>query len=144
MSAVTRVSRTASLVATLPLVVFVSGCASGSATPVTPNVPPVAQFVFNPVSPIFAGQTQVLFNARGSSDADGNIVNYVWDFGDGTPQETTPNTAVTHVFPKISRCVDITYAVLLTVTDNKGATNTISNTATVTNLPPPASLQCPR
>lgn len=126
----------------LPLVVFVAGCASGSTAPVTPNVPPVAQFVFNPVSPIFAGQTTVVFNAVGSTDPDGTITSYTWNFGDGTALETTQVAAVTHVFPKTSHCVDITYAVLLTVTDDKGTPNTASNTATVTNLPIPGSVQC--
>ena len=107
-----------------------------------PNVPPVALFVYSPVSPIDAGQTQVVFNASGSTDSDGTIASFTWDFGDTTAQQTTQAATVTHVFPKTSRCVDITYTVLLTVTDNKGGTNSASNTVTVTNLPAPGSVQC--
>ena len=118
-----------------------AGACAGSA-PAAPNVPPVASFVYSPVSPINAGQTQVVFNATGSTDSDGSIASYQWDFGDGTAGQTTATVTITHVFPKTSRCVDITYTVLLTVTDNKGATNTANNTVTVTNLPVPGSVAC--
>ena len=135
----TKLRRIALVVALLPLTPFVSACASNVAAP---NVPPTATFVYSPVSPIDAGQTQVVFNASGSTDSDGSIASYAWDFGDATAQHTTQVATITHVFPKTSRCVDITYAVLLTVTDNKGGTGSASNTVTVTNLPAPGSLQC--
>jgi PKD repeat protein len=136
---VTRLDRGALFFGLLSLTSFVSACASNVETA---NVPPVAIFVYSPVSPINAGQTQVVFNASGSTDSDGSIASYTWDFGDTTAQQTTQAASITHVFPKTSRCVDITYTVLLTVTDNKGATNSASNTVTVTNLPAPGSLEC--
>jgi len=57
--------------------------------------------------------TSVTFNASGSSDADGTIVNYTWNFGDGT---FGYGAVVDHSFSKTGA-----YAVLLTVTDNLGA-----------------------
>lgn len=103
-----------------------------------PNVPPAAAFIFSPVSPIVAGSTAVVFNASGSLDADGRIVSYVWDFGDGTPSQTDPGPVATHVFPdRPSTCVQFVYAVLLAVVDDKGDRDTASQNVTVTE-------NCPR
>ena len=49
-----------------------------------PNIPPVASFIFSPVSPIVSGQSVVVFNASGSDDADGTVRSYTWEFGDGS------------------------------------------------------------
>ena len=54
--------------------------------PAAPNIPPTASFIFNPVSPITAGETPVSFNAVGSRDSDGTIASYIWSFGDGIEQ----------------------------------------------------------
>ncbi len=121
--------------ATLLIAVVAPACISSSPVPTTPvaNVPPVAAFVYSPVSPIQAGQTQVAFNASQSADSDGTIVSYTWDFGDTTPQQTVTAPTIPHVFPvTTSTCVDITYTVLLTVTDNGGARGSTSNTIVVT------------
>ena len=113
--------------------------------PAIPNVPPVASFIYSPVSPINAGQTVVVFNASGSTDADGQIVSYTWNFGDGTPEETRPTATISHVFPDTpATCLEIVYTVLLTVTDDKGARGSASQTARVTELPPPTSIECTR
>ncbi len=113
--------------------------------PPIPNVPPVASFVYSPVSPINAGQTTVVFNASGSSDSDGQIVSYTWNFGDGTPEETHSTATATHVFPDTpATCLEIVYTVLLTVTDDKGGRGSASQTARVTELPPPTSAECTR
>jgi hypothetical protein len=113
--------------------------------PEIPNVPPVATFVYSPVSPINSGQTTVVFNASGSTDSDGQIATYTWNFGDGTPEESrnTPTTA--HVFPDTpATCLEIVYTVLLTVTDDKGGRGSASQTARVTEQPPPTSAACTR
>jgi len=58
-----------------------------------------------------------------SSDADGTIVSWFWDFGDGkTSTERNP----THRYVKFRN-----YSVALTVTDDKGTSNSISKTITV-------------
>ena len=113
--------------------------------PEIPNVPPVAAFVYSPVSPINSGQTVVTFNASGSTDADGQVASYTWNFGDGTPEETRPTATTTHVFPDTpATCLEIVYTVLLTVTDDEGARGSASQTARVTELPVPTSVECSR
>ena len=111
--------------------------------PAAPNIPPTASFIFNPVSPIVAGETPVSFNAAGSRDSDGTIASYVWSFGDGTPEQSTTSPTLVHVFADTAvRCVDVTYAVLLTVVDDKGDTGTASQQVKVTEQPAPGSAAC--
>lgn len=52
------------------------------------------------------------FDASASTDPDGSIVSYAWDFGDGT---TGSGVKVTHGYPS----KDAKYTVTLTVTDNR-------------------------
>jgi len=87
--------------------------------PVTPeNIPPIASFTYDPLNPI-VNQT-VTFNASNSSDSDGTITNFEWDFGDGNTTNTTEETT-THFYASVED-----YTVNLTVTDDKGATNSTS------------------
>ncbi|MFT4929368.1 MAG: PKD repeat protein [Phenylobacterium sp.] len=67
------------------------------------------------------------FSSAGSNDADGTIVSYTWDFGDG-------NTS-TSANPAHSYQSESTYEVSLSVTDDQGATTTDATTAKIT-LPP--------
>ena len=111
--------------------------------PAAPNVPPTATFIFNPVSPIIAGDTAVGFNAVGSRDSDGSIASYVWSWGDGTPEQSTTSSTITHVFADTpTRCVDVTYAVLLTVVDDKGDSGSASQQVRVTEVPTAGSAAC--
>jgi len=64
--------------------------------------------------------SNVSFDGSNSYDSDGNIISYLWDFGDGT--NATGAIAV-HSFS------NGTYTVTLTVTDNEGAAGT--DTATI-------------
>jgi PKD repeat protein len=108
-----------------------------------PNVPPTAGFVLSPVSPIYAGETAVVFNASPSRDSDGRIASYAWNFGDGTAEVTTSDAVVTHVFPDTpARCVDVTYTVLLTVRDDGGEQSSVDHAATVTERPAPGTPEC--
>jgi PKD repeat protein len=74
-----------------------------------------------------------------SSDPDGTIASWGWDFGDGT---TDPNQNPTHQFAAAQ-----TYQVTLTVTDNGGATNSKTVPVTVAggtgNQAPVASFALP-
>lgn len=63
-----------------------------------------------------------------SSDPDGSIQSYAWDFGDGT---TGTGAAPAHTYAR-----DGSYSVTLTVTDNDGLTATTTTTATVANVAP--------
>ncbi len=121
------------------LAVLAMGCEK---LPAVPNIPPVASFVYSPVSPIVAGETPVGFNASASSDSDGTISSYIWNFGDGTPEQAGGASAVTHVFPVVGRCVEVTYTVLLTVVDQDGGRSSANQTVRVVNLPTPGSDEC--
>jgi len=63
------------------------------------------------------------FNSSASSDNDGNIASYAWDFGD--------DNVSTEASPSNTYAADGTYVVALTVTDNEGATNTSNVSVTV-------------
>ena len=89
------------------------------------NQPPVAD-AGGPYSEILGNA--ISFDGSGSSDADGTIASYSWDFGDG-------NTG-TGVNPAYTYATDGVFTVTLTVTDNDGATDAATTTATVT-VPPP-------
>jgi PKD repeat protein len=69
-------------------------------------------------------------DATGSFDDDGTISTYAWDFGDGTTG--------TGVKPNHTYATAGTYNVSLTVTDNRGGTNSTTRTVTVTD--PPANI----
>jgi len=76
--------------------------------------PPTADFEYTPTSPS-AGET-VMFDATASTDPDGTITSYSWNFGDGT--EGTGAT-VSHTYSSGGE-----YSVTLTVIDNDGLTDT--------------------
>jgi PKD repeat protein len=78
----------------------------------------VASFIYEPLTP-YVGKA-VTFDASASYDPDGTIVNYAWDFGDGT---TATGIIVNHAYS-----FEGTFTVTLTVTDNDELTNvTVSN-----------------
>jgi len=82
------------------------------------NTPPTAAFSSSSSNLIAS------FNAGASSDSDGTIASYAWNFGDGS---TGTGIAPTHTY-----ATGNTYSVTLTVTDNQGATGTVTNPITVT------------
>lgn len=129
----------------LPLLFVGLGLAALPGCEKLPNIPPTALFVYSPVSPVIAGQTLVTFNASPTQDPDGTVQSYVWNFGDGTPEQTVSNPVVTHVFPDTAaRCVVVTYTVLLTAVDDAGESATASSPVSVTELPLATDATCPR
>jgi PKD repeat protein len=91
-----------------------------------PNLPPVAE-----ANGPYNGDEDVAisFSSAGSNDPDGTIESYHWDFGDGGTS-TAANPSYTYSDPG-------TYTVELTVTDDRGATNTDQATATIANVNEP-------
>ena len=61
-------------------------------------------------------QAEASFDGSGSTDSDGTIASYAWDFGDECGRHRRRRRATPTPQPG-------TYTVTLTVTDNKGATN---------------------
>jgi YD repeat-containing protein len=75
----------------------------------------------------------LIFQPTGSMDADGVIVRYDWDFGDGqTTSRTSLGAPLTHRYATAGN-----YTVSLTVTDNDGAFSVAQQTLTVTSQPTP-------
>ena len=102
-----------------------------SAPPV--NDPPSASFTLTPTSGVVPLPVSV--DASASTDGDGTITSYAWDFGDGN---TDSGSSASHTYSAAG-----TYQIVLTVTDNDGATDSFSRTVTAqspTNNPPVASL----
>ncbi len=97
------------------------------------NIAPTVSFTATPDS----GEEPltVVLNATSSSDADGTITAYDWDFGDGSPHGT--GSVVTHTYSTAG-----SYVVVLTVTDDEGAENSAARTIDVSspgNIVPTAS-----
>ena len=103
----------------------VTGTTSAAIT-VESAPPPTAFFVITDVNLLSAA-----FDGGGSSDVDGTIASYAWNFGDGT-MSTGPN--VQHTYSASG-----TYTVTLNVTDDAGNTGSASETLTVDGPPPTAA-----
>ncbi len=103
-----------------------TGSDSSTATISDQPQPPVAD-ANGPYSALVG--VSITFDGTGSSDPDGTIVSYAWDFGDGnTGSGATPS----HAYAAAA-----VYNVSLVVTDNDGLTGSASSTATINDLPQP-------
>jgi PGF-pre-PGF domain-containing protein len=87
------------------------------------NTPPIAKFDYQPATPT-AGTT-ISFDAANSSDPDGSISSYDWDFDNDGSIEASGKT-VSYSFSSTGE-----YQVSLTVTDNESAIGTASQVITV-------------
>lgn len=86
-----------------------------------PNQAPIAVASANPTRGV--APLTVNFSSAGSTDPDGTIAAYSWNFGDGaTSNQANPS----HVYPTPGA-----YNVVLTVTDNRGGTSSAAVTITV-------------
>lgn len=81
------------------------------------NTPPVAAFTESCTAGVCT------FDGTGSTDPDGTIASYTWDFGNG---QTGSGQKAEHTWTE-----DGTYPVTLTVADDRGATSTATHQVTV-------------
>jgi PKD repeat protein len=106
---------------------------------VQPNGAPTADLGTPTPNPAHNGQT-VAFDGSGSSDPDiitgDSVASYSWDFGDGSALATTDTAE--HAYADAG-----VYDVVLTVTDEHGATDTATTQVTVTNAAPTAVATAP-
>ncbi|MCP4406149.1 MAG: PKD domain-containing protein [bacterium] len=74
--------------------------------------------------------SEVFFDASASTDSDDDIIDYLWDFGDGT---RTHGKAVSHVYALPGK-----YTITLTVTDGSGTSSASQPTTmnVIVNHPP--------
>ena len=125
-------------VLSLFLVLWLVGCGGGDGAEEVGagledpgNAPPVAVIGVS----ASGGQSpvRITFDASGSSDSDGQISSYEWDFGDGSVAQ---GEVVSHEFDAGAE-EDVDFTVRLTVTDDHGATafTTTSVTASKNGFP---------
>ena len=112
MSPAAKVGRWSRAAALASLALAIVACGGGGSSTTVPNQPPVARFTITPdVGP---PPLEVSFDASASSDSDGSIVRYDWDFGGGA---SASGRVVARTFDQSG-----THTVRLTVTDDDGAT----------------------
>lgn len=87
------------------------------------NLPPTASFT------VTANTLTASVDGRGSTDSDGTISAYTWNFGDGA---TGTGATTTRTYAAAG-----TYTITLTVRDDDGATASTTRQITVAGTPPP-------
>ncbi len=104
------------------------------ATPPPVNQPPTAAIGTPAITNLSVG-----LSGTGSTDSDGTVTGYAWDYGDTT---TGTGATTSHTYAAAG-----TYTVKLTVTDDDGATDAATRSVTVTaapaNQPPTAVIGAP-
>ena len=107
---------------------LIAGCPS---TPANKN--PTAGMTIDKYI-LFVGGS-VGFDASASKDSDGKVKEYSWNFGDGTPSQTTKEKNATHAFTAAGA-----FSITLQVKDDKGGrSKTINDTVVVAPLPTASS-----
>ncbi|WP_406648052.1 PKD domain-containing protein [Aliisedimentitalea scapharcae] len=104
-----------------------SGVANASAVDhlqISVNAPPVPVFAI-PDRPVSVSEAALL-DAGASSDADGQILSYIWDFGDGASGE---GPLVTYAWTQAGE-----FTVTLTVIDNSGTASALQSTTRVVRV----------
>lgn len=110
----------------LGIMIALNGC-------IISNQSPVAKFNASALRP--AATFPVDFDASTSSDSDGTIIRYDWDFGDGA---IGSGIVVAHVFQNPTTNQIIPYTVTLNVIDNDRGSDSASVIIQVTPAPPGA------
>jgi PKD repeat protein len=104
------------------------GLTNSASTPVMVTIPPPVenqppQAIFSATPTSGSTPLTVVFNASASSDSDGSINNYTWQFGDGS---SGSGATTTHTYTNVA-----TFTATLLVTDNDGAQSSANTTIAV-------------
>ena len=106
----------------------VSGCFDTTSTtiivqptPITGSVTPSSGCI-----PITA-----TFTANASIPVNSSVSNYIWNFGDGSPQVSTNTTSISHVYSATGN-----FAPMVTVSTSEGCTNTYTYQGVAYGTPP--------
>jgi PKD repeat protein len=91
------------------------------------NIPPVASLLISQTT--VDREEYINYDGSSSTDSDGDIVEYIWDFGDGT---NSTGIFTNHYYVSAG-----TYTIKLTVTDDDGAQNSTSGNIVVYDDPAP-------
>ncbi len=102
------------------------GATGSSAMDMAVDDPPIAKFSMMPANA--SPQISIRFDATNSTDPDGRITSFAWDFGDGA---SSNGNVVTHAYSRRG-----SFLVRLVVTDDVGWTNETSHFANIENRPP--------
>jgi len=105
---------------------LVIGLVGPGASPSVDNAKPVAAFCAYLADE--SDPTTVFLDGTASADSDGTIVAYQWVFGDGT---IGSGAQVEHTYSWIGK-----FTATLSVTDDRGASDTMSQTIDLSNLVP--------
>jgi len=97
------------------------GASASTSKTVEVNDLPSASFTYSPSDP--TTDDTISFDGSGSSDSDGTISSYAWDFGDGA---TATGKTVSHQYADSA-----TYTVELTVTDDDGDSDSTTRNLSV-------------
>ncbi len=123
-----RITRSITTGALAAVLLAASACTTGGGGGTPPNIAPVASATASPTSG--SAPLTVAFDGSASTDSDGTLINYSWDFGDGTAGS---GITTSHVY------ATGTYTAQLLVTDNLGAFGSTSIVITATNVAPVSS-----
>ena len=96
-----------------------------------PNQSPTAAFTSS------KAKLKLTVNGATSHDPDGSVASYKWDWGDGSPVESGTSAQADHTYANAG-----TFTVMLTVTDDDGASGSVSHDASVeANTSPTAAFE---
>ncbi len=96
------------------------------------NLPPTTNYTVDT-----DGDPLIRIDARGSSDEDGFVVAWTFDYGDGSPTEYSSSPAAIHTY-----AVNGSYTLTVSAIDDLGSKSSLSNTiviARATGVAPPMS-----
>ena len=101
-----------------------SSSSVGSSSSVSSNNPPVARISTTTVQ-LVAGKVPLGASGHMSTDADGDVLAYSWNFGDG---QSATGVGVNHLYANAG-----SYTLSLTVSDGKGGTHTATSLVMVSH-----------